>query len=160
MFIAEFRHVLVYFVVLKLTFPEAEVAALIYFSKQVLLKFRKIHRKTPVLKSLFNKVAGLGCNFVRKRLQKRCFRVIIAKFLRTAFFIEHLQWLLPQEKICGLKFTNTNKFLLGQFQLDANLTYITSQVYFPAANQMSQVNNKIITVTSSDVLISRLLTLN
>ena len=28
------------------------------------------------------------------RLQQRCFRMNIAKFLRTALFIEHLQWLL------------------------------------------------------------------
>ena len=32
--------------------------------KRVFLKkFRNIHRKTPVLKSLFNKVAGLRCGF-------------------------------------------------------------------------------------------------
>ena len=48
-------------------------------------KFGNIHRKTTVLESLFNKVAGL---------QHRCFYVNIAKFLRTHFFIEHLRWLL------------------------------------------------------------------
>ena len=31
---------------------------------------------------------------LKKRLQYRCFPVNIPKFLRTAFFIEHLQWLL------------------------------------------------------------------
>ena len=36
-------------------------------------KFRKFHRKTPVLKSLLNKVAGLKtCNFTNKRFQHRC----------------------------------------------------------------------------------------
>ena len=35
-------------------------------------KFRKSHRETPVLESLFNKVAGL-----------RCFRAKFAKFLRA-----------------------------------------------------------------------------
>ena len=30
-----------------------------------------IHRKTPVLESLFNEVAGM--NFIKKRLQQRCF---------------------------------------------------------------------------------------
>ena len=35
-------------------------------------------------------------NFVIKRLQHRCFSVNIAKFLRTAFFIEHLPLLLLQ----------------------------------------------------------------
>ena len=49
------------------------------------------------MESLFNKVAGLlqafkACNFIKKRLQHSCFPVNIAKFLRTAFFIEHLRW--------------------------------------------------------------------
>ena len=35
-----------------------------------------------------------ACNFIKKRLQHRCFPVNIAKFLRTAFSIEHLWWLL------------------------------------------------------------------
>ena len=37
-----------------------------------------------------------ACNFIEKRLQHRCFPVNTAKFLRTAFFIEHLWWLLFQ----------------------------------------------------------------
>ena len=46
---------------------------------------RYIHRKTPMLESLFNKVAGLKvCNFIKKRLQPRCFPANIAKFLRAA----------------------------------------------------------------------------
>ena len=53
--------------------------------------------KVPVLKSLFNKVAGIqACNSVKKKLQHRCFPVNIAKFLRTAFFTEQLRWLLLQ----------------------------------------------------------------
>ena len=31
-----------------------------------------------------------ACNFIKKRSQNRCFPVNIAKFLRTALFIEHL----------------------------------------------------------------------
>ena len=49
-------------------------------------KFRNIERKTTELESLFNKVAGLGLQFIKKRLQRRCFPLNIAKFLRTAFF--------------------------------------------------------------------------
>ena len=50
--------------------------------------------KTPVLESLFNKVAGLdACIFIKKRKQHRYFPVNIAKFSRTAFFIEYPQWL-------------------------------------------------------------------
>ena len=47
-----------------------------------------------MLESL-NKVAVLQvCNSPKKRLQHRCFPVNISKFLRTAFFVEHLRWLL------------------------------------------------------------------
>ena len=31
------------------------------------------------------------CNFIKKRLQHRCFPVNIVKFLRTAFYTEHLR---------------------------------------------------------------------
>ena len=37
------------------------------------------------------------CNFIiKKGLQHKCFPVNTAKFLRAAFFIEHLWWLLLQ----------------------------------------------------------------
>ena len=62
------------------------------FFKTASYKFHNIHGKRPVLKSLFNKVTGLKVSdFVKKRLQRRCFPVNIAKFLRVAFFIEHLR---------------------------------------------------------------------
>ena len=72
------------------------------------LKIIKFHKKPPVLEPLFNKVTDLlkrdstppvktceifknnyivGLYFI-KRLQHRCFSVILAKFLRTHFFIE------------------------------------------------------------------------
>ena len=41
--------------------------------------------KTPTLKSPINKVLDLQtCNFFNKRLQRRCFPVNIAKFLKTS----------------------------------------------------------------------------
>ena len=50
------------------------------------LKFRKSHRKLPVLEFLFNKVICLkDCIFVKKRLQHLCFPLTFAKFLRTPF---------------------------------------------------------------------------
>ena len=53
-----------------------------------------MHRKTAVLESLFIKSTGLKtCNIIKKRLQHSYFPVNFAKFLRTAFFIEHLPWL-------------------------------------------------------------------
>ena len=46
--------------------------------------FFKISQRTPVLESLFNKVADLrACNCIKKRLQHRCFNVKCTKFLKT-----------------------------------------------------------------------------
>ena len=66
-----------------------------------LWKFRNMHRKTPVLGSLFNKVAGLQiCNLFKNKPLTHVFPVDIVKFLRTALFIENLWWplltVLPQ----------------------------------------------------------------
>ena len=48
-------------------------------------KLRNIHKNIPVLESLFNEVSGLEtCNFIKIRLQERCFPVSFAKFLRTS----------------------------------------------------------------------------
>ena len=60
------------------------------FYKKVLLKFRKIHKKTPVPESLFY------WNFIEKEslLWHRCFPVNFAKFSRTPLFTKHLRWLL------------------------------------------------------------------
>ena len=49
------------------------------------LEFHKIHRKTPVPESLFNKAAGLW---------HRSFPVNFAKFHRAPCFTEHLRLLL------------------------------------------------------------------
>ena len=46
-----------------------------------------------MLESLFNKVIKKSY-FIKKILEHRCFPVNIAKLLRTAFFTEHLGWLL------------------------------------------------------------------
>ena len=53
---------------------------------------RNIHRKAPVLESLFNMLKA--CNFVKKRLQPRCFPANIAKFLRTAI-LKNISQRLP-----------------------------------------------------------------
>ena len=48
-----------------------------------------IQRKTPVLESLFHNVAGLKvCNFIKERLQHRCFPVSDYKIFKSRFFIE------------------------------------------------------------------------
>ena len=57
-----------------------------FFKTGVLKNLEISHRKTPVSESIFNKVAGLkACNFIKKRLEHRCFPVTIAKFLKIAF---------------------------------------------------------------------------
>ena len=72
--------------------PFADVLQNSYFKN-----FRNIHRKTPVLESLSNKVAALKAyNFIKNWLQHKCFLVNIAIFLKLAFYIEHLWWLLLQ----------------------------------------------------------------
>ena len=54
------------------------------FCKTAALKnFAKIHRKTSVLKSPFNKIKAW--NFIKYRLQHTCFPVNFAKFLRKHF---------------------------------------------------------------------------
>ena len=69
----------------------------VFCQKSCSQKLRNIHREILVLECLFNKIAGLQVS--KKRLQHRCFPVNIAKFLRTAFFIAHLWWLLLNLKI-------------------------------------------------------------
>ena len=57
----------------------------------ITVKFRYIFRKTLMLESLLNKVAGLQ-TFINKRLQHRCFPLNIVKFLRTAFLQNICVW--------------------------------------------------------------------
>ena len=58
-------------------------------------KFGQSHRKQLCQSLFFNKVVGLRTAILLiKRLGHRCFPVSFAKFLRTAFLIEHLWQLL------------------------------------------------------------------
>ena len=44
--------------------------------------------------------SGLNvCNIIKKRLQKQCFLVKFAKFFRTPFFAEQIQWLLLKKEL-------------------------------------------------------------
>ena len=60
---------------------------------------RNIHRKT-VLEPLFNEVAGM--NFIKKRLQRRCFPKNIQNY-KNSFFIEHFPWPLLNGKMEKVK---------------------------------------------------------
>ena len=49
-------------------------------------KFRKFHRKITVLESLLSLYVGLKtCNFIKRRLQHKCFPVKSVRFLRAPF---------------------------------------------------------------------------
>ena len=64
-----------------------------------------------MLESLFNKVTGLEpCNFIKKRLQHKCFPVNFCEFLRTLMFTEHVRLLLlylPRYDTSKLELQNT-----------------------------------------------------
>ena len=66
------------------------------FFKTGVLKIPQISQEKSVLKSLFNKVAGLEKSKKRlqKRLQHRCFPVKFANFLKTPFSKENLSTFL------------------------------------------------------------------
>ena len=66
-----------------------------------------IHRETPVLDSLFNKVVGLqACNFIKKKLQQWCFPVNIAKFLKKPILKSICEQLFLK-KVCKVLFNKT-----------------------------------------------------
>ena len=68
-------------------------------------KFCNIHKKTIVLKSLFNKVADLQpCNFTEKRFQHRCFPVHANGCFGLIFYFSNLYVFG-----CLLTITNKNK---------------------------------------------------
>ena len=74
-----------------------------------------INRKTTVLEPLFNKIASLkACKFILKETPIQVLPYEHCENLRTAFFIEHLQWLLMSIFIfpfTSLFFTISSKFL-------------------------------------------------
>ena len=67
----------------------------VFFKKGVLTNFAKFTGKHLCHSFFFHKVANLRpATLLKMRLWHRCFTVNFAKFLRTSFFTEHLQWLL------------------------------------------------------------------
>ena len=65
------------------------------FFKIAILKNFAIFTRKRLYWSLFDKFTGLkACNFIKKRLQHRCFLLNFVKVWRKAFSLEHLRWLL------------------------------------------------------------------
>ena len=61
-----------------------------FYVKKLFLRISLYLQETSVLEFLFNKVAGLQAyNFIKKRLQRRCFSVNVGIFKDTNFE-EHL----------------------------------------------------------------------
>ena len=83
-------------------------------------KFRKIHRKTPVLEFLCNKVAGLEpltLFILKNKLQHKCLPLNFGKFIRSPTFVENLQ---------GAAFGNAlfQTLLNDCFYISENLTFM------------------------------------
>ena len=57
--------------------------------KRCSLKFRKIHRKTPVPESLFNKVAGSACNFIKNETLAQVFSCEFCEISNNVFFLQN-----------------------------------------------------------------------
>ena len=64
-----------------------------FFKICILKNFYKVHRKTPVLESLFDKVVGLkACNFTKKRFKTRfIFPCEYCKIIKNTLFTEHFR---------------------------------------------------------------------
>ena len=77
----------------------------VFCKKCVLRNFTKFTGKHLCQSLFFNKLTGLRTTtLLKKRLWHRCFPVNFAKFLRTPFLAEHLQWLLLNGEIPQFKF--------------------------------------------------------
>ena len=76
-------------------------------TKWVYLNISRVHRKAPVLESLFYKAAGLQTRNFKKRLQDRCFLVNFEKFLRGPFlrntFGKYVCWFYVTVLFCNYK---------------------------------------------------------
>ena len=78
-------------------------------------KFPNIHRKKPVMESLFNKVARQKTrHFIKKKPEHRCFPVKFAKFLGALF---------SQNTSSGFFCIFTRFFLLDQIPLKVRVSF-------------------------------------
>ena len=66
-----------------------------------------------MLASLFNKVVGVACSFIKKRFQHRCFLVKFGKFLRTPILRKICERLLLQAEIMLYKERVRCVYILG-----------------------------------------------
>ena len=90
-------HTLIYFYQLSVLYWVQKKRPEAFFKKWCSLKLGNIYRKTLALLSLFNKVVGRqACNYIKKRIQHRCFLWNLRKFLRTLFLKDIWERLLSK----------------------------------------------------------------
>ena len=80
----------------KLKLSEADTGYVL--QKRCSLKFRKLHRKTPVLESLFNKDVVLSLRLYLKKLRRRCFSVNFVNYLRAPILLSIYEQLVPKHQ--------------------------------------------------------------
>ena len=107
-----------------------------FYKKTAFKNFAISHRKTPVLESLFSKVADLqACNVIRKILQYGWFPVNIAKSLRPAILkINCRRLLLPLELFCkdlvNISYENVSFSILEESIWLKPIYFLTTFLHF------------------------------
>ena len=112
----------------------------LFYGKRCSQKFRTFHRDTPLLKSLFNKVARLGpCNLIRNRLQHRFFHWNFRNFeedlwttasvsLCNFIYIEWKRYSKQGEKIQTLSNIYNEVFMRKQLTISSPLLFSQKRV--------------------------------
>ena len=111
--------------------------------QKVFLQIRKIHRKTPVSVSFFNKAVCLSsATLLKNRLWHSCFPVNFPKSLRTTFFKEHLRWLV----LIGLHFVTRMKInpISCEFLTQVSFNHDREQKHF----QVTDTPNSTISINT------------
>ena len=84
-----------------------------------------------MLELLFTKFTShQACNFIKKRLQHRCFPVKFLKVLRARYFTEHLQWLILDIVILLNIFWQIFEILKIKFYEQFGTTSSSFQLFF------------------------------
>ena len=105
------------------------------FCKKGVLKFRKFYRKTPVLESIFNNISGLqSCNFIKKRLQHRCFPIKFAKFLRTPILKNICERLFLFVSSQNTITNSSGEFGLGKTSTECKVSNFKRKTFFIQSN--------------------------
>ena len=115
----------------------------VFHKKSCSEKFCNIHKKTIVLKSLFNKVADLQpCNFTEKRFQHRCFPVHANGCFGLIFYFSNLYVFG-----CLLTITNKNKRSDKCFNSRGYSLFFLMCIFLNHLYQMYQMYSKCIKMT-------------